>query len=91
MVVVRTELGMSSDVDLFVIDEIGKMECFSRVFIESTIRVLDGPSPVVATIAAQGGGFISQVKARRDIEVFAVTVDTRDGLPERLAQRLLPA
>lgn len=89
---VRTELGMSSDdADLFVIDEIGKMECFSRVFIESTTRVLDGPLPVLATIAAKGGGFISQVKARRDIEVFAVTVATRDGLPERLAERLLPA
>ena len=87
---VRTELGMSSDdVDLFVLDEIGKMECFSRVFIESTIRVLDGPSPVLATIAARGGGFISQVKARGDIEVFSVTVATRDGLPERLAERLL--
>jgi nucleoside-triphosphatase len=67
------------------------MECFSQVFIETTTRVLDGPLPVLATIAAKGGGFISQVKARRDIEVFAVTVATRDGLPERLAERLLPA
>lgn len=86
---VRTELGKSAhEVDLFVIDEIGKMECFSRVFIESTSAALDGPVPVLAVIAAKGGGFISRVKARPDVRILPVTAGNRDGLPDRLLERL---
>ncbi|MGA2066151.1 MAG: nucleoside-triphosphatase [Thermoguttaceae bacterium] len=63
------------------------MECLSPLFVEATIRALDGPVPVLATIAAKGGGFISQAEARQDVEIVAVTSANRERLPEELARR----
>lgn len=88
---VQAELGKSTDaVDLFVIDEIGKMECFSEVFVEAAARVLDGPVSVLATIAARGGGLIGRVRARPDVEILTVSAGNRDELPGQLVERLRP-
>ena len=87
---VREELGKScEEVDLFVIDEFGKMECFSQEFVFAATQILDSPVPVLATIAARGGGFIAKVKDRTDVELFKVTTANRDELPATLAARLL--
>jgi len=87
--IVEHELGQPArEVDLFVIDEIGKMECLSRIFVEAVTRALDGPVPVLATIAAKGGGVIANAKARPDVEIATVTTANRDRLPDELAQRI---
>ncbi len=75
--------------DLMVIDEIGKMECYSNRFIDSVRGLLEGPRPVVATIALQGGGFIAEAKSRADVEILEVTRESRDGLPALLVEKLL--
>jgi nucleoside-triphosphatase len=80
---VRPELARPSD--LILIDEIGKMECFSRLFVETVRGLLDGPVPVVATVAVKGGGFIAEVKARPDVLIWTVSQENRDGLPDQLA------
>lgn len=77
--------------DVFLIDEIGKMECFSCRFTDAVRRLLGSPSAVVATVAASGGGFIAEVKARPDVEVFQVTHENRNDLPTRLGERLREA
>ncbi|MBU4399027.1 MAG: nucleoside-triphosphatase, partial [Planctomycetes bacterium] len=74
---------------LVVIDEIGKMECCSRVFAEAVTRALDSSVAVLATIAAKGGGFIEQVKRRADVEIMPVSPGNRDALPELIIPRLL--
>ncbi len=87
--VVEAELRTApDDVDLFMIDEIGKMECFSRLFVEAATVLLDSEVPVLATIALKGGGFIREVKARPDVELLTVTAANRGDLPDRLVQRL---
>jgi nucleoside-triphosphatase len=48
-------------------------------------RLLEGPEPVLATVALKGGGFIAEVKARPDVRVIEVVQGNRDELPERLA------
>ena len=74
--------------DIMLIDEIGKMECFSRRFIAATRELLDGAAPVVATVASRGTGFIAEVKTREDVEICDVTPANRDHLPRLLAERL---
>jgi nucleoside-triphosphatase len=74
--------------EIMLIDEIGKMECFSSPFVEAVKRLLDGSKPVVATVAIRGGGFIAQVKSRPDAEIWQVTRQDRDELPQRLARHL---
>jgi nucleoside-triphosphatase len=75
-----------SPTSLIIIDEIGKMECFSRTFIEIITLLLDGPKTVVATIALKGEGFIREVKQRPDCRSVTVTRDNRDRLPGELAR-----
>jgi nucleoside-triphosphatase len=73
-------------VDVFLIDEIGKMECSCPAFTAAMQRVLKGPVPVLATVALKGGGFIAEVKARPDVRIIEVAQGNRDELPERLAE-----
>jgi len=76
------------EVDLFLVDEIGKMECFSRRFVEAMRRLLDAPVPLVATVARKGGGFIAEVRQRPDVALLEVTRENRDDLPRRLCRML---
>ena len=73
---------------VIIIDEIGKMECFSRRFIDTVTLLLDGPKTLVATIALKGEGFIRQVKQRPDCRLVTVTRENRDRLPDELASEL---
>ena len=71
-------------VDVYVVDEIGKMECLSRRFVTAMRALLDSPERMVATIARVGGGFIAEVKQRDDVESWEVTRATREALPARV-------
>jgi nucleoside-triphosphatase len=73
--------------DLIVIDEIGKMECFSAVFRHLTRNALASETPVVASVAQRGGGFIAEVKKRWDVRLLNMDWDNRDQLlPQVLGQ-----
>jgi nucleoside-triphosphatase len=71
---------------LVVIDEIGKMECYSEKFKKFVEDLLDSGKPVIATIALKGEGFISGVKKRPDVRLFELTQNNRTTLPEELAR-----
>jgi nucleoside-triphosphatase len=73
---------------LIIIDEIGKMECFSKRFIDLVTLLLDGPKTLVATIALKGEGLIRQVKRKPDCRVVTVTRENRDRLPDELTSEL---
>ncbi|HEY2992346.1 MAG TPA: nucleoside-triphosphatase [Methylomirabilota bacterium] len=75
-------------VDVWLIDEIGKMECLSPSFVAAMRTLLDGRAPVVATIAQRGGGFIAEVKRRPDAELRTLTRATRDALPDAIVEWL---
>jgi len=65
---------------LVVIDEIGKMECFSTLFRKTLVKVLDSDHRVVGSIALKGDRFIQKIKARPDILLVPVTQQNRDQL-----------
>jgi len=69
---------------VIVIDEIGKMECFSDLFKKTLIQVLDSPNCVIGSIALKGGSFIQGIKNRDDVTVSSVTPETRDSLVEEI-------
>jgi nucleoside-triphosphatase len=66
---------------IYLVDEIGKMECLSDRFVEAMRALLDGQKPVVATVGQRGGGFIAEVKAMPQCLLWEVTRENRDGLP----------
>ena len=67
-----------TDVELFVIDEIGKMECFSEKFVVAVRRLFASEKSVLATVAQKGAGFISEVKKYPNIKLFNLTRSDRD-------------
>ncbi|MCZ6626334.1 MAG: NTPase [Deltaproteobacteria bacterium] len=74
--------------DLYIIDEIGKMELLSQRFRTKLIDLLARPSNLLATIAKKGKGFVEQIKGRNDIELIEVTRENRDRLPEEIVRRV---
>ncbi|OPY05550.1 MAG: Nucleoside-triphosphatase THEP1 [Syntrophaceae bacterium PtaB.Bin038] len=69
---------------LYVVDEVGKMECLSPAFCERVRGLLDSEAAVLGTIALKGGGFIAEVKARADVALYEVTVKNRDRLVDEI-------
>ncbi|MBM4326660.1 MAG: AAA family ATPase [Deltaproteobacteria bacterium] len=74
---------------IIVIDEIGKMECFSEVFRRTLVEVLDGPQTVLGSIALKGDPFIEGIKRRPDVDLVIVTQKNRDLLTAAVVKRLL--
>jgi hypothetical protein len=52
-------------VDAYLIDEIAKLECHCSQFADELSWLLEGPVPLVATIALGAGGLLAEVKKRR--------------------------
>lgn len=73
---------------VIILDEIGKMECFSPLFMEAAKRALDSPNIVIGTITLGGTDFILEVKNRPDIEIIEVTQENRDQLPNLILDRM---
>jgi nucleoside-triphosphatase len=69
---------------IYLIDEIGKMECMSTTFVDAMKQLLDSGRPFVATVALRGAGLIAEVKRRRDVELWTIARATRDTLPDRI-------
>jgi nucleoside-triphosphatase len=74
--------------DLYVIDEIGKMELLSRQFKIRIIELLAQPTNLLATITKKGNGFIDQIKRRSDVEIIEITRKNRDELSEKLTRQI---
>lgn len=73
---------------IIILDEIGKMECFSGLFKQAALNALDSPNIVVGTITLGGDDFITRVKNRGDIEIHEVTQENRNSLPDLILESL---
>jgi nucleoside-triphosphatase len=69
---------------IIIIDEIGKMECFSNRFRSLMRDILDSDKPLFATIALKGSGLITDIKKRNDVKLFQVTIENRDYLVSKI-------
>ncbi len=79
---------LNPDVELIVIDEIGKMELFSDRFQSFVYTALNSDKQVLASISLKGNEFIRGIKQRLDIHLLEVTHDNRDRLPEAIMEGL---
>jgi nucleoside-triphosphatase len=79
----RLELS-GHEPSIVVIDEIGKMECFSEIFITMIGDILGSEHLLIATIALKGGGIIADIKKRDDVSLVEVTRENRDHLVQEI-------
>jgi len=71
--------------DIIIIDEIGRMELFSRKFREVVLQALK-TGRVVATIKKGRGDFIDKIKSRKDVRVLEVNLENRETLSSKLTK-----
>jgi nucleoside-triphosphatase len=74
--------------NVIILDEIGKMECFSMAFKQAAVNALDAPNIVIGTITFGGDAFILEIKKREDMEINEVTEDNRDLLPDLILRQI---
>ncbi len=86
--IAEAALGPRADAELFLVDEIGKMECFSKAFVEAIARLLEDPRPLLVSVARQGPGLITEVKQRTDVELWQVTTKNRQRMPDEVVSWL---
>lgn len=85
----QREIREAQGVDLFMIDEIGKMECYSRTFVRLVSSILEGEMPLCATVSLTGEGFIEDVKRREDVRIFTASPGKIDSLADEVSSLLL--
>ncbi len=84
--VAESELSLDREVELYLIDEIGKMECLSERFVAATRALLDSDRRVIATVGQTSGGFLAEVRDRSDAELWKLTTENRDRLADRVVE-----
>lgn len=63
---------------IVVVDEIGKMECFSLLFKETLLKVLSSDNLVIGSVAMKGDRFIQSIKQRADVALVSISENSRD-------------
>ena len=82
------ELG--SDSKIFLIDEIGKMECFSKEFVTRVQEIVDDQNLfLIGTITLSNDGIFGKIKSNPNVEVIQVTTANRNKIPEMLFEKFL--
>lgn len=66
---------------LVVVDEVGRMELFSKRFATAVLKALDSGKPFLGTIMKRRHPFADGLKVRDDVVLIEVTHDNRDSLP----------
>lgn len=73
---------------LYVIDEIGKMECKSKKFSKYVVEFLNSDKLVIASIAEKATGLINDIKKRDDVTLYHLTDNNRDILLKELTMTI---
>ena len=74
---------------LYLVDEIGKMECYSERFCRAIREIFEAEYPVVSTIAMGGHPFIREIKSRPDITLVRLDMKNRNMVPEKIVNTIL--
>ncbi|KAL8151851.1 hypothetical protein V2J09_021659 [Rumex salicifolius] len=86
------ELQIKEDTNLFVIDEVGKMELYSSSFLPAVLRILDSNIPVLASIPIPKQGRdipgVARVRNHPRAVIYTLNQSNRDTLRERIYSQL---
>lgn len=87
------ELQIKEDTDLFVIDEVGKMELYSSSFLPAVLRILDSNIPLLATIPIPKQGRdipgVARLRNHPGATVYTLNPNNRDAYKERVYSHIV--
>jgi nucleoside-triphosphatase len=75
---------VDQDVEVVVVDEIGRMELYSEAFRAWVLAVLESDKLLVGTVMAAPHPWVDAIKARPGVTVVEVTAFNRQGMPEQI-------
>ncbi|OMO80326.1 Nucleoside-triphosphatase, THEP1 type [Corchorus olitorius] len=87
------ELKIKQDTNLFIIDEVGKMELFSSSFFPSVLNVLQSNIPLLATVPVPKSGkdipAVARLKNHPGATIVTLDQSNRDSMKEQIISQLL--
>ncbi|KAL8549961.1 hypothetical protein ACS0TY_008695 [Phlomoides rotata] len=87
------ELQVNEDTDLFIIDEVGKMELFSSSFFPAVLRVLESKIPLLGTVPIPKFGReipeVARLKNHPGATVYTLNTSSRDAMKEQIYSNLV--
>ncbi|XP_041022374.1 cancer-related nucleoside-triphosphatase homolog [Juglans microcarpa x Juglans regia] len=85
---VLPELQVRVDTDLFIIDEVGKMEMYSSSFFPGVLKVLESNIPVLASVPIPKSGRdipgVARLKNHPGATVFTLSTSNRDAIKDQI-------
>jgi nucleoside-triphosphatase len=79
----------SPDVDIVIIDEVGKMEMHSEKFCKTVIEALDANKPVIMTLHKKSRNpLLQDIRRRDDVRILEVTAVNKNLLPYKIEKIL---
>jgi nucleoside-triphosphatase len=78
--IVNEQLRADRAVELFLIDEIGPMECRSELFRKSFLELLDSDIPVIATLTSIDVLKTLSIENRKDLVLLKMTISNRESM-----------
>jgi nucleoside-triphosphatase len=78
----------AADVELFVVDEIGKMECFSDAFVAALRRLLQARKSILATVGRKGPGLIQEAKSYPGVQLLHLSPANRNEIAQQVIDLL---
>lgn len=73
---------------LYIIDEIGKVECQSKKFCKLISDLFSADQPFIVSMADKGASFIQDIKKRDDVHLVEITPENRDLLLKELTMEI---
>ncbi|KAF9603719.1 hypothetical protein IFM89_037482 [Coptis chinensis] len=90
---VLPELQVKEDTDLFIIDEVGKMELFSSSFFPAVLKVLEFNTPLLASIPVPKFGRdipgVARLRNHPGAAIFTLSPSNRDAIKKQIYDQLL--
>lgn len=86
-------MQVKEDTDLYIIDEVGKMELYSSAFFPAVLKVLQSNIPLLASIPIPKNGRdipgVARLRNHPGAEVFTLSASNRDAVREQIYNKLL--
>jgi len=81
---VNAVMSALSDKKIVVIDEIGRMELFSKKFKDLVLKVLNSDKILVGVIHRANLGFLNDIRSRQDTEIFEVNLGNHEQILKKI-------